>query len=260
MTRCLHRSGKRLEDYEMELLTKLLDRLIAPIIARETKQALIDSLRQTEKRFQDHIERRVERIEHDFERRFQPKSPSLSISIASLLVSTLVALIAFTSLWYQFIREKHRVNVYVLTAQANEDRASAEVVFSNEGNQTEVISGGNLIYCATNVLGWANYRSTGSNSIPSTVLKAGDKIHLAIAEPLKDAEVRPPFKLGILLYTLSNGVPIKAPYLLGTLTRPWAYLTADNAFITADNDRITTDIAGTLFGRSNVITIPLIDR
>ena len=240
-----------------EKIKELLVRLIQPAVATEVERRLRDFAMQTERRTQDEIERRVVTVEQQFERRLQRARISF---LAGIFVSVATVLVTYVSVWHQFIREKHMLNGYVLTALSNEDRSSAEIVFSNEGNQTEVISGGNFIYTQTNNAGWQAYHSSGTNSVPPIVLKAGDKAHLVVAEALFKP-VQPPFRLGILLYTLSNGVPIKVPYTLGRVTKAWSYLTTENGkAITADNAAITVDATGTLFDRSNIITITLLDH
>jgi hypothetical protein len=183
---------------------------------------------------------------------------SLFISVVGLMASIVAAWIAYKALWYQFIRETHKVSGHVVTSWADQRRVSAEIVFSNDGNQTEVITGGNFIYCETNVVNWQTYTSLGTNSIPITVLKPGDKVHIAFSEPFFSV-VRTPFRFGAVVKTIAKGFPIHVQSTLGDVTKAGSGSQRSGDTIIVDRMYLTVNEEGFLYRRPITVIIPLID-
>src|SRR4051812_48883650 len=156
-------------------IKSVLTNLLAPLVRDEVERRLAEtSSKMTE------FDRRLGRVEENAR---SSKGSQISAAIG-IGVAILTVVISGAALWYQFIRQRHSLNGYVIKASATEKIVSAELVFSNEGNRTEVISGGNFIYGPTNDPNWKTPpRMTGTNSLPIVVLRPGEMQHVSIVEP-----------------------------------------------------------------------------
>src|SRR5213594_3741940 len=121
-----------------EKLKQALVELLSPAIRR----AIVDELEGTGKRLEE-LEARIARIEQ------RPKTREwvpIAVSLASLLVACTGAYFTYRIQWSPFFTEMHTLNGSITDVTVAETRLEAQIIFSNECTQTEVVYGGKFLY------------------------------------------------------------------------------------------------------------------
>src|SRR3954470_10431643 len=145
----------------LDKIKALLAELLKPVVQR----AIQDERSQTETQLRQ-LEARIATIEQKPKSRdWAPLVISLVSLGAALLTVCLNTYFTYRIHWNPLFTETHLLNGYVTGVKVTEDHLEAQIVFSNEGTQTEVLWEGRFTYTSTNADAGTQRHSQSTNSI-----------------------------------------------------------------------------------------------